>query len=188
MYKPQEAPSRIVQPAPVQDGPIIGTDGRIKDPTDHLPPSSYAPEPERKGAEKHRPSTIINIKNRFGPREANASPPSTRPASLPPAGAYSVPPSEQRDRSYKRTSGAASSPLSPAHSNILNSSSGYNQNSPYPPPVPGKIPINGYQNDIDDYGPGGNMSSLATEIQNIDIGPNVPRNGAGRARKSRYAA
>lgn len=55
--------------------PIIGADGRVKDPSDHLPESSYAPEPLRKPGQG-RPSINVTMKNRFGPREleVNKSP------------------------------------------------------------------------------------------------------------------
>jgi len=55
--------------------PIIGADGRVRDPSDHLPESSYAPEPLRKQGQG-RPSINVTMKNRFGPREleVNKSP------------------------------------------------------------------------------------------------------------------
>ena len=55
-------------------GPIIGSDGRVIDPSDHLPAHTHAPEPERKGADRNRPAISVNVKHRFGPREARGPP------------------------------------------------------------------------------------------------------------------
>ena len=62
-------------------GRIIRSDGRRVDPSDHLPSSTYAPEPEPKGIDKEKRTNIkTNLKTRFGPRDAI----STRPgASVP---------------------------------------------------------------------------------------------------------
>ena len=52
-------------------GRIVRSDGRRVDPSDHLPSSTYAPEPEPKGRDKERRANIkVNVKTRFGPREA----------------------------------------------------------------------------------------------------------------------
>jgi hypothetical protein len=42
------------------DGPIIGDDGRIIDPSDHLPSESWAPEPEKKNK---KPEVIVRFKH-----------------------------------------------------------------------------------------------------------------------------
>ena len=52
-------------------GRIIRADGRRVDPSDHLPSSTYAPEPEPKGSDREKRLNIkVNLKSRFGPREA----------------------------------------------------------------------------------------------------------------------
>ena len=51
------------------DSPIIGPDGRIIDPSDHLPVNSWAPEPERKVPQKAAP-----IRIRVSPRGAQPMP------------------------------------------------------------------------------------------------------------------
>lgn len=73
--------SRPVEP-PSQDdiGPIITDDGRIIDPSDHLPTDTWAPEPERK---TKKPEVIIRFKHasqptpnnsRLSPRDQHRSP------------------------------------------------------------------------------------------------------------------
>ena len=42
-------------------GPIIGNDGRVIDPSDHLPSDTWAPEPERK---ERKPEHVIRIKTK----------------------------------------------------------------------------------------------------------------------------
>lgn len=42
-------------------GPIIGNDGRVIDPSDHLPADTWAPEPERKN---RKPEHVIKIRTR----------------------------------------------------------------------------------------------------------------------------
>lgn len=41
-------------------GPIIGNDGRVIDPTDHLPTDTWAPEPDRKA---RKPEVVVRFKN-----------------------------------------------------------------------------------------------------------------------------
>ncbi|KAL9054147.1 MAG: hypothetical protein Q9162_004330 [Coniocarpon cinnabarinum] len=53
-------------------GRIIRSDGRRVDPSDHLPNSTWAPEPEPKGADKDKRVNTGNARNRFGPRTAAA--------------------------------------------------------------------------------------------------------------------
>lgn len=69
--------------ADVDDGPIIGDDGRIIDPSDHLPSETWAPEPEKK---TKKPEVIIRFKHnpqnssfsaRSSPREQHHSAPTT---------------------------------------------------------------------------------------------------------------
>ncbi|KAL8741079.1 MAG: hypothetical protein Q9190_006274, partial [Brigantiaea leucoxantha] len=57
------------------DGPIIGNDGRVIDPSDHLPTETWAPEPEQKPPKK---TAQVNIKFRHSPQGAQPMPPSSR--------------------------------------------------------------------------------------------------------------
>lgn len=59
------------------DGPIIGSDGRIIDPSDHLPTDTWAPEPEQK---KPRKGPEVTIRFRQSPRGAQSLPSTSRPA------------------------------------------------------------------------------------------------------------
>lgn len=64
-------------------GPIIGNDGRVIDPSDHLPADTWAPEPERKN---RKPEHVIRIRIREEARMQHgvgSSPVSARPQSMP---------------------------------------------------------------------------------------------------------
>ena len=64
-------------------GPIIGNDGRVIDPTDHLPTDTWAPEPARK---TRKPEMVIRYKTKEGtprtPQGYGSSPGSARPHSV----------------------------------------------------------------------------------------------------------
>lgn len=133
------------------DGPIIGNDGRIIDPSDHLPTDTWAPEPEQKTPTRRGPEVTVRFRN--SPQGAQPMPsPGRRP------------PNEARTQS-------ASTPLyahnaGNSHSNPLNRTR--LQQYPrislgnIPPPVPGKIPIGGGKEDWGD--------ALSEEMRRIDIG------------------
>ncbi|KAL9598867.1 MAG: hypothetical protein Q9219_004207 [cf. Caloplaca sp. 3 TL-2023] len=53
------------------DGPIIGSDGRVIDPSDHLPTDTWAPEPEVKAPKK---TAQVNIRFRNSPQGAQPMP------------------------------------------------------------------------------------------------------------------
>jgi hypothetical protein len=72
-------------------GPIIGNDGRVIDPSDHLPTDTWAPEPERKTARK--PEVVLRFKN-----TGTHPQPNSMPARLSPA-TRSTPPSTARPHS-----------------------------------------------------------------------------------------
>ena len=57
------------------DGPIIGSDGRVIDPSDHLPTDTWAPEPEVKAPRK---TAQVNLRFRNSPQGAQPMPPSSR--------------------------------------------------------------------------------------------------------------
>lgn len=72
-------------------GPIIGNDGRVIDPSDHLPADTWAPEPERK---QRKPEHVIKIRTREEARlhrSAAGSPASVRPHSIA-SSPYQTPP------------------------------------------------------------------------------------------------
>lgn len=81
-------------------GPIIGNDGRVIDPSDHLPSDTWAPEPEWKNK---KPEHVIHVRSRNGPTGArpkvivrhngSANFASTSPVSSP----------ASADRAYNRT-------------------------------------------------------------------------------------
>ncbi|KIV96285.1 hypothetical protein PV10_00168 [Exophiala mesophila] len=63
-------------------GPIIGNDGRVIDPSDHLPSDTWAPEPERKN---RKPEHVIKIRTREEARmhqRTGSSPSSVQPLSI----------------------------------------------------------------------------------------------------------
>jgi len=90
--EPDMNPLDLNSPTATSAPPIIGADGRVKDPSDHLPESSYAPEPMRKPGQG-RPSINVTMKNRFGPREleVNKSPLGARSGNAVGAGPPPVP-------------------------------------------------------------------------------------------------
>ena len=77
---PEESREAIHQherEAKLAEGPIIGTDGRVIDPSDHLPAETWAPEPETKPPKK-KPE--ITVRFRRSPAGAQPMPASTRRA------------------------------------------------------------------------------------------------------------
>ena len=191
------------------DGPIIGNDGRIIDPSDHLPTDTWAPEPEQKAPKK---GPQVTMRFRHSPQGAQPMPAARRPAVehsvsnpvLPhgPNSATPNGPSPARARLLKKPGAAigqsASSPIVPTvntapRSSPLRSSEpnypfqerenhgGYGSSLTYgrpsqgniPPPIPGKVPIGGGQEDWD-------ASALSEEMRRIDIGVG---GGQGRSRR-----
>ncbi len=66
-----------------EQGPIIGNDGRVIDPSDHLPTDTWAPEPERKN---RKPEMVIRYKTKEitprTPQSYGSAPGSVRPHSV----------------------------------------------------------------------------------------------------------
>lgn len=130
------------------DQPIVRRDGKVIDPSDHLPQDSWAPEPERKGANQAPRAALPPSSQRFGPRNARpvqASPPQQQQSpGVSPNSASQRQPSGGRSaeiaKSHRtpQTSGSGSQ-LSPANMHALNTSRKGAGLSP--PPVPGKIPL-----------------------------------------------
>ncbi|KAB8737523.1 hypothetical protein FH972_026482 [Carpinus fangiana] len=182
------------------DGRILTSSGKVVDPSDHIPSTSWAPEPEPKGA---RPSVAIHIKNRFGPREARSLPPSpgaTSPAASSPA---SVGPSPLAGASMRPRHSTLASPIVPSPLPQSNSHPGRNRlqkripsnplaesapgtlNAAYrapraagAPPIPPKLPL-GYANG--EFAPANEPfnDALSQEMSLIDIGP---KEDSGRRR------
>ncbi|KAA6411413.1 MAG: hypothetical protein FRX48_04693 [Lasallia pustulata] len=58
-----------------EEGPIISADGRVIDPSDHLPAETWAPEPERKTPRK---GPEVTLRFRHSPQGAQPMPPAGR--------------------------------------------------------------------------------------------------------------
>ena len=194
------------------DGPIIGNDGRIIDPSDHLPTDTWAPEPEQKTPKK---GPQVTMRFRHSPQGAQPMPAARRPVvehsmstpvySPSPNQASPVGASPGRARLQKKSGGPlgqpASSPLVPTLNNTPRSSplrpsepnyplrehenyGGYGSSPSYGRPSPGNIPP-----PVPGKVPIGrgqedwDTSALSEEMRNIDIGVG---GGQSRPRRSRY--
>ena len=129
------------------DGPIIGNDGRVIDPSDHLPTDTWAPEPETKTPRK---AAEVTVRFRRGPQGAQPMPATSRRPQLDttgrphsistsPSGLYSEdisPSSSARARLQKRNPNLlahpASSPIVPTIHSASRGSPLRNQTSDYP--------------------------------------------------------
>ncbi|KAI9709217.1 MAG: hypothetical protein M1812_007740 [Candelaria pacifica] len=190
------------------EGPIVSADGRVIDPSDHLPTDTWAPEPERK-TPKHTPEPAARARpsplgaqpmpqnGRKGLRDGVARPHSIST----PVYAHAVEPStpSARVRLQKKTRMSpgqpASSPLVPTLNNTPRS---------LPRSAVSEYPLrenenHGYGNNPNHTGsPGGppplpakipiqagqeDYSALSEEMKRIDIGVG---GGSGRVRRSRY--
>ena len=69
----KEASREAERQAKIGDGPIIGSNGRVIDPSDHLPTETWAPEPETKPPRKG-PEVTLRFKR--SPQGAQPMPPS----------------------------------------------------------------------------------------------------------------
>ena len=118
----REAQYEREKEAKIEEGPIIGSDGREIDPSDHLPADTWAPEPESK-APKKKPE--ITVRFRRAPAGAQPMPASSRKSNEPitrpspmvtPAYAHSSdaisPTSAGRSRLQKKTRVAIAQPMS----------------------------------------------------------------------------
>ena len=118
----REAQYEREKEAKLAEGPIIGSDGREIDPSDHLPADTWAPEPESK-APKKKPE--ITVRFRRSPAGAQPMPASSRKSTEPimrpnpmvtPAYAHSSdaisPTSAARTRLQKKTRVAIAQPMS----------------------------------------------------------------------------
>lgn len=192
------------------DGPIIGNDGRIIDPSDHLPTDTWAPEPEQKAPRK---GPQVTMRFRHSPQGAQPMPAQRRPAvehsvSSP---AY-VPVTESpslgapiQGRLQKKPRVGMVQPASSPHVPTLNTTprssplrpsepnyplrerenyGGYGNSPTYGRPPPSNIPP-----PIPGKVPVGggqedwDSSALSEEMRRIDIGVG---GGQGRTRRARY--
>ena len=71
----KDASRQHEQEEKVDDGPIIGSDGRVIDPSDHLPTHTWAPEPEQKPP---RRGPEVTLKFKHTPRGAQPMPLASR--------------------------------------------------------------------------------------------------------------
>ena len=149
--KAQEAFRQHERQDKLGDGPIIGSDGRIIDPSDHLPTDTWAPEPEQKTPTRRGPEVTVRFRNS-------------------PQGAQPMPPAGRRPLNEARTQSASTPPFAHNAGNgtyytpTRNRPQQYSRVSPgnVPPPVPSKLPIGGGKEDWGD--------ALSEEMRRIDIG------------------
>ena len=71
----KEAAHQAQREAQREEGPIISADGRVIDPSDHLPADTWAPEPERKTPRK---GPEVTLRFRHSPQGAQPMPPAGR--------------------------------------------------------------------------------------------------------------
>jgi len=200
--------------ARLEEGPIIGVDGKVIDPSDHLPIDTWAPEPERKTPRK---GPEIHLRFNNAPRGAQPMPNSgprlpretvIRPHSIATsAHAYSsdnvFPTVAVRNRLQKKTragpSHANSSPILPfsngtppstytlrEHVNygMGGSNPGHPRDSPSAPPPVPAKVPLAAGTGQEDWGMSEGMSALSEEIKRIDIG--LGPGSGGKARRSMY--
>ena len=106
---PEEARQAAVQherESKRPEGPIIGNDGRVIDPSDHLPTDTWAPEPETKAPKK---AAEVTVRFRRGPLGAQPMPATARRPHLETTGrphSISTPPSSTPSENISPTSSA----------------------------------------------------------------------------------
>lgn len=71
----KEVATQAQREAQRDEGPIISADGRVIDPSDHLPADTWAPEPERKTPRK---GPEVTLRFRHSPQGAQPMPPAGR--------------------------------------------------------------------------------------------------------------
>lgn len=191
------------------EGPIIGSDGREIDPSDHLPTETWAPEPETKGPKKKPEVTVRFRRSPAGARTATDVPIRPNPM-VTQAYAHSSDPISPttglRARLQKKSHIATTQPMSSPAVPTLNTNArpalpsphhsdyplreydnyGYNNSPTYARQSPGSgpPPIPGKVplsagTGQEDWG----MDALSEEMRRIDIGVGP---GQGRSRRNRY--
>lgn len=199
---PNVAPSKAADTTD-PEAKIIMHDGRVVDPSDHLPEHSWAPEPESRGGNKEQQDSQRQRPGPAGrrPLRVNTRPDAGDHTNSSPvyttgrAGDYDM--STGRVRLQKKASrpdaqpAPYSSPSAPMHSyngneyNARSAPRGYDQvydddYSNNGPPIPAKIPMQSY--DVNGQTSEENAWALLEEMKSIDLG-----NGKGR-RKNRWGS
>ena len=166
------AKTKSEEPRTDSFGRIVRSDGRRVDPSDYLPSSTFAAEPEPKGADKERRANIkVNVKSRFGPREAapirsqptvspNEAPNTTPPHSDQPPPQTRTPPShvmsrpQQVPRSQPSLPSLRQTPPSQGgpQTYIPSSQPSPHSTRPSPASTPGSIPISSPLQNIEKAG------------------------------------
>ena len=203
--------SRLSASDDTLDGPIIGPDGRVIDPSDHLPVDSWAPEPERKNPHKPAP-----IRIRVSPRGAQPMPSNAKRENATRITAYSASPlvastsnesHAPNGRQANVTSGSGGrarlQKRLPAgwgsvgqHDGFVRAGDGqglgsgpasaYGEPGGSVPPVPAKIPMNvGAVAGGGSVGNPDDLLALSEEMKSIDIGTGAGRS-VGRSSRGRY--
>ena len=197
----------------LEEGPIIGNDGRIIDPSDHLPTETWAPEPEPK---VRRKGPEITFRFRNSPQGAqpmpNTSPRPPRETVIRPQSSSTTTHTYSRDptspttattrarlqkKSYVSGGLPASSPAIPTVNSNSSSplplrehvdygysnSPSYSRNSPVTVPPPIPAKVALLGSGQEDWG----SSALSEEMKRIDIGVGAG-SGSSRVRRSRFGA
>ncbi|KAL2218435.1 hypothetical protein M432DRAFT_546544 [Thermoascus aurantiacus ATCC 26904] len=170
--------------------PIIGSDGRVIDPSDHLPTDTWAPEPERKSK---KPEVVVRFKH--PPQSSTMGPrPSPRDSAVRvesggreyhSRGGYS------HHRNYSTPNAYAPPPPPPPQTrrrSISPSPSSLYAPEESTPPIPSKVPVAPPMNQSHPMlgptssttttaPPSGSLDALAQEMKTIDIGSVGCRSG-----------
>jgi len=196
---PTPRTSNLVDSSSSPDHPIVRRNGKVIDPSDHLPQNSWAPEPERKGANQASRAALPPSSQRFGPRNARtvqASPPQAQQSPAAPPN-----PASPRQLSRGRGQGgqfhspprinSSGSRLSPAHMHAPNAN--YKGAQLSPPPVPCKIPLGrGAYGVPDGCASGHGVNGLGQGVRNMNINGRQERShtgygiASGRIAQGRY--
>ena len=206
----REATRQHERQSKLGDGPIIGNDGRIIDPSDHLPTDTWAPEPEQKAPKK---GPQVTMRFRHSPQGAQPMPATRRPAiehsvSTPVyshASDEASPRVAARGRLQKKSRAAIAQPASSPSVPTLNTTprnsplrasetsyplqerenyGGYGSSPTYGRPSPGNIPppVPG-KVPIGSGREDWDTDALSEEMRMIDIGVG---GGQARQRRNRY--
>lgn len=188
-FNPRVAAAKDTSTSPTSGGSIVGFDGRVIDPSDHLPVDSWAPEPEPKGKDKERSSRPLRERHIMGARDLHRRERSDRDIRNSVLTASSGNPAKSeynadtsplansssgRNRLQKKPRGDSNPSSMSSSSNVERASQHYAYSpSPYsaaprqerralPPPIPAKIPLNADPHD--------EMARFSAEMSMIDIG------------------
>ncbi|KAI9800679.1 MAG: hypothetical protein M1825_004001 [Sarcosagium campestre] len=186
-------PERRREPSNPDGSPIVRSDGRVVDPSDHLPTDTWAPEPERKGsntaaalpASRPRPSPqgaqAMSHSARRPAREAAARPLSMGTPIYGHSPEPRTPDSAARVRLHKKVRPQSSSPAL-----VSSPLSPYASNNGTPRSLPRASPAEHPLREHENYGHGSNpsYSPYGNGARSSPLAPalpaKVPYNGGGR--------